>query len=179
MENSTAAEVNFSNGFILEPEITYPIILSNVIICGTSLVGNISIIVMICKRRLLGRTTNVFVFSFAIADSLSCCGAIPFNVSVYLDRSMSVFLCKGYQYCNCISRTAISYTIALLTTEKVLNILQPTRIITAGRCLFFISLLWFFSAAFNVWATVFYTVETIPLLTDEYLDENKIFASGK
>ena len=143
----------------------YSLYLTNIVICTVNLIGNFVVLVLICKRRLLGRTTNVFVFSLAMADAVCCSGAIPYNIILLLEKPMSVYLCKTYFYTLCISRTAVSYTLVLLTTEKILNILNPSRFITAGRCLFFISLVWFFSAAYNIWTIVFYTIydsDTIP-----------------
>lgn len=136
----------------------YSLFVTNIAICCLNLIGNLGILVLVCQRKLLGRTTNVFVFSFAMADTICCIGAIPYNVMMALDKDMSVYLCKGYFYALCISRTAVSYTVILLTTEKILNILHPARFITAGRCMFFISLVWFFSTAYNVWTVVFYTI---------------------
>lgn len=140
------------------PRYQYVIFLIDIIVCTLNLIGNSVVLVLICQRRLLGRTTNVSVFSLAMADTICCLGSIPYHLFQVLNISMSVYLCKGYFYTLCISRTAVSYTIVLLTTEKIVNILRPSRLITAGRCMFFISLMWFFSVAYNVWSIVFYTI---------------------
>lgn len=155
--NVTFTNVTRDNEHGLE-NYQYSLFLTNIVICCVNLVGNLAVLILICKRRLLGRTTNVFVFSLAMADTVCCTGAIPYNLMLALDMNMSVYLCKGYFYTLCISRTAVSYTVILLTTEKILNILHPSRFITAGRCMFFISLVWFFSTAYNIWTVVFYTI---------------------
>lgn len=136
----------------------YSLFMANVVICAFSLMGNVAVLVLICKRKLLGRTTNVFIFSLAMADVVCCLGAIPYSLHIAVGKVMSVYLCKSYFYAMCVSRTAVAYTVILLTTEKILNILHPARFITAGRCMFFISLVWFFAAAYNVWTVVFYTI---------------------
>ncbi|XP_052792817.1 nociceptin receptor-like [Mya arenaria] len=158
----------------------YTLFVANIIICCLNLLGNVTVLVLICKRRLLGRTTNVFIFSLAMADSICSVGAIPYNLHLALDKSMSVYLCKSYYYALCVSRTAVSYTVILLTTEKILNILHPSRFITAGRCMFFITLVWFFSTAYNIWAVVFYTIYDSELVTsDELLSDSGRIMYGK
>ena len=162
------------DALLIEPYVIekyrYVIFLIDIIVSTLNLIGNSVVLVLICQRRLLGRTTNVSVFSLAMADTVCCLGSIPYHVFQVLNMSMSVYLCKGYFYTLCISRTAVSYTIVLLTTEKIVNILRPSRLITAGRCLFFISLVWFFSAAYNVWSIVFYTIYYTDSPEDIYLD---------
>lgn len=155
--NATAANTSLDNNKGLVNH-QYSLFMANIVICSLNLMGNVAVLVLICQRKLLGRTTNVFVFSLAMADVICCLGAIPYSLHVAMDRVMSVFLCKTYYYAVCVSRTAVAYTVILLTTEKILNILHPARFITAGRCMFFISLVWFFSAAYNVWTVVFYTI---------------------
>ena len=156
----------------------YVIFLIDIIICTLNLIGNSVVLVLICQRRLLGRTTNVSVFSLAMADTICCLGSIPYHLFQVLNMNMSVYLCKGYFYTLCISRTAVSYTIVMLTTEKIVNILRPSRLITAGRCMFFISLSWFFSAAYNVWSLVFYTIYYTNA-TNELLLDSSIGMYGK
>ena len=155
--NATAINTSITNNKGLA-NYQYSLFMANIVICSMNLMGNVAVLILICQRKLLGRTTNVFVFSLAMADVLCCLGAIPYSLHIAMDRSMSVYLCKTYFYVVCVSRTAVAYTVILLTTEKILNILHPARFITAGRCMFFISLVWFFSAAYNVWTVVFYTI---------------------
>lgn len=155
--NATARNTSLDNNRGLVNH-QYSLFMANIVICSLNLMGNVAVLILICQRKLLGRTTNVFVFSLAMADVICCLGAIPYSLHVMMDRVMSVFLCKTYFYAVCVSRTAVAYTVILLTTEKILNILHPARFITAGRCMFFISLVWFFSAAYNVWTVVFYTI---------------------
>ncbi|XP_052281273.1 QRFP-like peptide receptor [Dreissena polymorpha] len=158
----------------------YSLFVTNVVICSLNLLGNTTVLILICKRRLLGRTTNVFIFSLAMADAICAIGAIPYNLHLAQGRSMSVYMCKGYFYALCVSRTAVSYTVIMLTTEKILNILHPSRFITAGRCMFFISLVWFFSAAYNVWAVVFYTIyDSDQITTFELLSDSGKILYGK
>lgn len=158
----------------------YSLHFANTVICSLNLIGNLGILVLICQRRLLGRTTNVFVFSLAMADVVCCAGAIPYNIVIALEKSMSVYLCKSYFYALCISRTAVSYTVILLTTEKILNILHPSRFITAGRCMFFITLVWFFSTAYNIWTVVFYTIyDSEKVAHIEYFMDSSTILYGK
>lgn len=156
LDNASAINTSRDNAGFTDHQ--YSLFMANIVICSFNLMGNVAVLVLICQRKLLGRTTNVFVFSLAMADVICCLGAIPYSLHMAMNRIMSVYLCKTYFYAICLSRTAVAYTVILLTTEKILNILHPARFITAGRCMFFISLVWFFSAAYNVWTVVFYTI---------------------
>ncbi|XP_045206645.1 mu-type opioid receptor-like [Mercenaria mercenaria] len=185
--NNSSINVNVTSSNISEEDekgldgYQYSLFVANIVICLLNLTGNICVLVLICQRRLLGRTTNVFVFSLAMSDAICCVAAIPYNAMLALERDMSVYLCKGYFYALCISRTAVSYTVILLTTEKILNILHPSRFITAGRCMFFISLVWFFSVAYNVWTVVFYTIYDYDKITyiEYMMDSSKILYGKK
>jgi len=122
----------------------YALLVNNIVNYCLNLIGNIDVLIFICKRWLLGHTTNVFIVSLAMADALCSFWAISYNDHLAIGKSMSVYLCKTYLYALCVFRTAVAYTVILLTTETILNILHPSRFITAGRCLFFITLVWFF-----------------------------------
>ena len=124
--------------------------------------GNFFVIALIQKKKLLGRSTNVFVFSIAVADFLNGSISIPGHILslVYGNATAMVYLCKGYRFTIYLTKTVVPYTIVFMTGEKVMRILCPTReIVTVARCMFFTSLLWFFAASFNIWCVVLYTVE--------------------
>nr|KAI8757130.1 beta-1 adrenergic receptor-like [Biomphalaria glabrata] len=128
-------------------------------------IGDISMLMMFFTRKLLGQSTNILVFSVGIGDLVTGLLALPLAMMQKILMEPSDFLCKGYFYFANVSKTAVGYTILLLAMERILAVLMHTfRILPPGRCLFFASLTWFFSAAYNIWSVVIYDVENVNLL---------------
>ncbi|XP_069128875.1 kappa-type opioid receptor-like [Argopecten irradians] len=127
--------------------------------CVLIVIGNGFIITLIARRRLLGRSTNIFVFSIATADFLNGILSIPAHVLfLVVGGESTAYLCKCYKFVMYLTKTVVPYTILFMTAEKTMRVLCPTReIVTVARCMFFTSLWWFFSAAFNIWSVVLYT----------------------
>ncbi|BFZ14584.1 hypothetical protein BsWGS_17623 [Bradybaena similaris] len=130
-------------------------------------IGDISMLMMFFTRKLLGQSTNILVFSVAIGDLLAGVMALPLAMMQKILVEPSEFLCKGYFYFSNVSKTAVGYTILLLAMERIIAVLIHTfRILPPGRCLFFASLTWFFSAAYNIWSVVIYDVKFVELKSD-------------
>lgn len=124
--------------------------------------GNFFILSLIRKKRLLGRSTNVFIFSIAVADFLNGSIAIPTHI-MFLYQRETIYLCKCFRFVSFLTKTVVPYTIVFMTVEKTMRILCPTReIVTVARCMFCTSLLWFFSSSFNIWSVVLFTA--VPVL---------------
>ncbi|XP_062568795.1 trissin receptor-like [Saccostrea cucullata] len=129
--------------------------------CVFLVFGNFFIIALIRKKRLLGRSTNVFIFSIAVADFLNGTVAIPTHI-LFLYQKETTYLCKCFRFMSFLSKTVVPYTIMFMTAEKTMRILCPTReFVTVARCMFCTSLLWFFSSSFNIWSVVLFT--SVPL----------------
>ncbi|XP_021346273.1 beta-1 adrenergic receptor-like [Mizuhopecten yessoensis] len=137
--------------------------------CVLIVIGNGFIITLIARRRLLGRSTNIFVFSIATADFLNGILSIPAHVLfLVLGGDLTVYLCKCHKFVMYLTKTVVPYTILFMTAEKTMRVLCPTReIVTVARCMFFTSLWWFFSAAFNIWSVVLYTKGTVSVSDTE------------
>lgn len=166
MNGTTSFGHAYVNSSGLQEEITNTIS-SNVLMiieAITSLllmIGNGYVIALIQKGKLLGRSTNVFVFSIASADLLNATVSIPSHIlSNAYQGQISIYMCKSFTFGLYISKTIVQYTILFMTMEKAMRILCPTReIITVARCMFCTSLLWFFAPSFNIWCVIFYTIE--------------------
>lgn len=139
--------------------------------------GNGIILFLIFRRKLLGQSTNVFIFSLATADFLNGLFALPMGILSKIFRDeYAVYLCKGSMYILFMTKTTVAITIVMLTWDKVSFILQPTKsVITAGRCMFITSLIWFFSAAFNVWKIVLYTSDASNHNFSNYDHPDKVY----
>lgn len=131
--------------------------------CVFLVFGNFFILSLIRKKRLLGRSTNVFIFSIAVADFLNGLIAIPTHI-MFLYHRETIYLCKCFRFVSYLTKTVVPYTIVFMTAEKTMRILCPTReIVTVARCMFCTSLLWFFSSSFNIWSVVLFTA--VPIIS--------------
>ncbi|XP_048777756.2 neuropeptide SIFamide receptor-like [Ostrea edulis] len=162
-----------ANGSVTVPEnsLFSVIVLIDAISCVFLVIGNFFILALIRKKRLLGRSTNVFIFSIAVADFLNGSVAIPTHI-LFLYQKETIYLCKCFRFVSFISKTVVPYSIVFMTAEKTMRILCPTReIVTVARCMFCTSLLWFFSSSFNIWSVVLFTsVPRIPRNNDLVLE---------
>lgn len=131
---------------------------------GTSvflIAGNGFTLALIQKRKLLGRSTNIFVFSIAVADFLNGAVSIPAHIlSITYKGELSIYMCKCFTFVSYMSKTVVPYTVVFMSAEKTMRILCPTKeIVTVARCMFCTSLLWFFSASFNIWCVILFTTQ--------------------
>ncbi|XP_071128071.1 neuropeptide FF receptor 2-like [Mytilus edulis] len=167
LDNANESSQILQDGF---PEST----LANIIIfmeASTSVLlmaGNGFTIALIQKRKLLGRSTNVFIFSIAIADFLNGAVSIPSHIlSITYKGEFSIYMCKCYTFVSYMSKTVVPYTVVFMSAEKAMRILCPTKeIVTVARCMFCTSLLWFFAASFNIWCVVLFTIQEDKRQTD-------------
>ncbi|XP_050416816.1 uncharacterized protein LOC126830471 [Patella vulgata] len=121
------------------------------------IIGDVILLMLYFTRKLLGQSTNILVFSVAVGDLISGIATLPLDILQKTLGDLSPYVCKGFFYFSNVAKTAISYTIFLLTMERIVAVLNHKfRLLSPGRCLFFCSLTWFFAAAYNIWAVVIY-----------------------
>lgn len=169
--NFTVEEVNQTNITEAVSREDYVVFLNVIVFFEAStsvllVVGNGFIIALIARRKLLGRSTNVFVFSIATADFLNGILSIPTHILfLVVSGDSTVYLCKCHKFVMYLTKTVVPYTILFMSAEKTMRVLCPTReIVTVARCMFFTSLWWFFSAAFNIWSVVLYTKGNVTIV---------------
>lgn len=139
--------------------------IADISVCVFVVIGNGFVLSLIHKRKLLGRSTNVFVFSIATSDFLNGIITIPAHILFLTNGTgSSIYLCKLYSFMLYLNKTIVPYTVVFMTIEKTIRILCPTReIIAVARCMFLTSLLWFFSASYNIWSVILFTSENVTL----------------
>ncbi|ESP01960.1 hypothetical protein LOTGIDRAFT_157092 [Lottia gigantea] len=134
------------------------------------IIGDVILLMLYFTRKLLGQSTNILVFSVAVGDLVSGLATLPLDISQKFLIDLSPYVCKAFYYFSNVAKTAISYTIFLLTMERIVAVLNHKfRLLSPGRCLFFCSLTWFFAAAYNIWAVVIYDTTFIPIGKNHYL----------
>ncbi|XP_064609984.1 uncharacterized protein LOC135473954 [Liolophura sinensis] len=128
------------------------------VIAVVSAVGNSVMICAIVRRKLLGRSTCIFVFSISMADAVAGGVGLPGDILVLFSVSqLASYLCKLHLYVSCFAKTAVFYTLCAMVSVRAYSTFSGgKRTVTAGRCMFFISLIWFFSTAYNIWSVVIY-----------------------
>nr|KAG5706254.1 hypothetical protein BaRGS_019581 [Batillaria attramentaria] len=125
-------------------------------------IGDVSLLMLFFTRKLLGQSTNILVFSVAVADLMTGLLVLPLDVLQRLLGETSGYMCKSYFYFSNVSKTAVIYTITMLAMERIMAALSTAfRILSPGRCLFFSSLTWFFAAAYNIWSVVLYDTQHV------------------
>ncbi|KAK7097096.1 adenosine receptor A3-like [Littorina saxatilis] len=125
-------------------------------------IGDVSLLMLFFTRKLLGQSTNILVFSVAVADLMAGIMVLPLDVLQRTLSETSGYMCKSYFYFSNVSKTAMVYTVTMLALERIMAALSTTnRILSPGRCLFFSSLTWFFAAAYNIWSVVLYDTRLV------------------
>ena len=140
--------------------------------------GNLWIIYFICQQK--SRTTqNISIVSVAIADVLIAAIVMPSYLAVYKFSSVpdkhTPFLCKIYVYMWYWFKTVIAYSLLTLVCDRYYRVTSKTKSDSiSGRVTFFLSFIWFFGAAYNIWEIVFYF--PVKLVTD---DENGVKVTSR
>ncbi|KAL8589865.1 hypothetical protein ACOMHN_023952 [Nucella lapillus] len=137
-------------------------LLTEVGVATVIVAGDVSLLMLFFTRKLLGQSTNILVFSVAVADLLAGLVVLPLDILQRLLSETSGYMCKGYFYFSNVSKTAVIYTVTMLAMERIVAAISTSfRILSPGRCLFFSSLTWFFAAAYNIWSVVLYDTRLV------------------
>ncbi|KAM4704158.1 neuropeptide Y receptor type 4-2-like [Rhinophrynus dorsalis] len=92
------------------------------------LLGNLSLIFVICRQRQKGNVTHILIANLAFSDMLVCAFCLPFTV-VYTVMDYWVFglgLCKITNFVQCASVTVSVLILVLIAFERHQLILHPT-----------------------------------------------------
>ena len=141
---------------------------SNITLICISLVGNAYMIAFICGQKKARNAHNIAIVSIAVADIAIGLIVIPTYFSIthydmtlknsYREDNMTTYLCKLHKYIYCWCKTVKIYSILAMVLDRYYRVTKPTRNSNlTGRCIFFLSFVWFFGAAYNVWEIVLNT----------------------
>lgn len=146
--------------------------ISNLTLMLVSLLGNGYIMLFICGQKKARNAHNITIVSIAVADIAISVVVIPtyigvshYDMSNYNDN-VTPFLCKIHKYIYHWCKTVKVFSILTMVVDRYYRVTKPTRNTNVtGRCIFFLSFVWFFGAAFNVWEIV---LNTSALMTVEH-----------
>ncbi len=149
--------------FELSPMMEYEwiLLIANITIMISSLVGNVCVIYFLCSHAKARTAHNITVVSIAVSDILVACFVMPTYLAVAMYQASSggdeltPHLCKLQAYVWYWCKTVAVYSILAMVCDRYTRAAQPKkRHLVTGRYMFFLSFLWFFGAAYNVWQLV-------------------------
>ena len=111
-------------------------ILAYAIILFSSLVGNILIIVIVCKRQELRKTINYFVVNMAVSDFVFPLTAIPVSITEIASGSVQwpisgtagVILCKLKWLLQAVSITVSTGSLVWIALDRFLAVVFPMKL---------------------------------------------------
>ncbi|XP_043938906.1 pyroglutamylated RF-amide peptide receptor-like [Protopterus annectens] len=123
-----------------------------VIIFVLALVGNFSVLYLVCRRKVMRTVTGYFILSLAVSDLLISIFCIPITLLQHFSTNWmaGAFLCKMVP---CIQITAVStgiLTMMCVAIERFQGILYPLRLrsdYTIGRAVKMLVSVWLSSVA--------------------------------
>ncbi|KAK2153737.1 hypothetical protein LSH36_288g04020 [Paralvinella palmiformis] len=142
------------------------------VVMVTSLIGNSVIIYVICTRKRSRTAQNISIVSLCVSAILTASFVMPSYLvismyNIHDDEEMCKFLCKLEVYVCYWSKTVMAYSLCALVFDRYSLVIQTTKIsLLSGQYMFFLSFVWFFGAAYNIWDIVItlshYVIVTAP-----------------
>ncbi|XP_053306495.1 neuropeptide Y receptor type 4-2-like [Spea bombifrons] len=125
---SQAFLVGFHNKCIYTPDITPFLGASYSLATVLGLLGNVSLICVICQQKKKANVTHILIANLAFSDMLVCTFCLPIT-AVYTMMDYWVFgqgLCKISNFVQCASVTVSALILVLIAFERHQLILYPT-----------------------------------------------------
>ena len=132
--NDTEEELN--NSYIpydQRPE-TYivPIIFGVIFVVG--LIGNGSLIYILCRHKTMRSVPNTFIFNLALGDLLVLLFSVPFTSTIYTLESwpFGEFICKFTEFAKDMSVGVSVFTLTALSADRYTAIVKPVSTFLSG-----------------------------------------------
>ncbi|ELT95030.1 hypothetical protein CAPTEDRAFT_217017 [Capitella teleta] len=124
-----------------------------------SLLCNVAIICVISSQKKAKSTPNITMISVATADALAAAFVIPTHFVLTKSNPHShiaPFICKLHVYVWYWCKTTSIYSIIAMLCDRYNRLLKPLKSHAniSGRYMFYLSFVWFFGAAYNIWEIV-------------------------
>ncbi|XP_026880071.2 thyrotropin-releasing hormone receptor [Electrophorus electricus] len=158
MENITLFPDNQTRGTWADYSVEYKVvsILLVIVICGTGIVGNVMVILVVLTTKHMRTPTNCYLVSLAVADLIVLTAAGLPNITDSLFAGQWV-----YGYAGCLSITYLQYlginasscSITAFTIERYIAICHPIKaqfLCTLSRAKKIIVLVWTFTTLYCV-----------------------------
>lgn len=131
--------------------------------------SNSFMIYFICGQKKSRTTHNVTIVCIAVCDILVATVVMPFYLVLASDTSVSAdsatpFMCKLSRYLGWWFKTVTVYSTMAMVVNRYLKLTDPRgQSFLTGRCMFYLSFVWFSAAAYNIWKIVLNENLIIPL----------------
>ena len=149
-------------------ELERKLFLTNMVIMITSLVFNACVIYFICGQKKSRTTPNVTMVSICVSDILLCLFVMPTYIAMARHRGLETpenfapFLCKFNRYIWYWCKSVIVYSVLAMACDRYAKFFKPHQTDSmSGRFIFFLSFIWFFSAAYNIWEIILSFSKTV------------------
>lgn len=121
----SAAVSNSTNYLDILSRVITPVIFGIIVIVG--FIGNFLVLVVIIANTQMRNTTNILIFSLALADMAFIIFCVPFTAIIYASGGWPVgsVMCKVYQYTIYVSAYASVYTLVLMSLDRYLAVVHP------------------------------------------------------
>lgn len=132
-----------------------------IFLIGTS--GNILVVYVVCRKRSMQSTVNLFIVNLALSDLLICILAVPFTpMSFFHQHSfLGDFFCRFIPFTLCVSVFVSSFTsIAIALNRYYLSKFVLASEIKKLHCILVIIFIWFLSMLISSPLAVFYTLKS-------------------
>lgn len=147
--NTTIIENNFAERLL---KIIVPIVFGVIVTVG--FIGNLLVIIVIVSNKRMVNTTNILIFSLALADLCFIVFCVPFTAAKYVIPRWPFgrIWCKIMQYLTYVCAYASVYTLVLMSFDRYLAVVHPIRsmtIRTEKNCLIMVIIVWVIILAAN------------------------------
>ena len=151
--NGNSVEISAPNGYPAKYSLPEAVVIGMVLslICFFSIAGNVLVVVAILTDRHLRKTSNYFIISLALADTLVAIMVMTFAVA----NDILGYWIFGHQFCSVwisfdiMCSTASILNLCAISLDRYIHIKNPLhyeRLVTPLRTCFCMSLVWLLSA---------------------------------
>lgn len=162
---------NYDNpyAFLQIVGLEYSLLVFHIILICLTIIVNIYMIYFICSQKKARTSHNLTIVSIAAANVLIAAGVQPIQIALYLNTSTEMqkapfFMCKMIRYLSFWFKSVIMYSTLFMVLNRYLKFIHPrSATFLTGRCMFYLSMVWFSGAAYNIWKVMLYDARILPI----------------
>ncbi|KAK4475999.1 hypothetical protein MN116_001233 [Schistosoma mekongi] len=117
------------NLFLVFARIVTPVVFGMILIIG--FVGNLLVMIVVLANAQMRNTTNILIFSLAVADMAFIVICVPSAAIVYVTGKwpLGLSLCRIYYYSSYVSVYCSVYTLVLMSLDRFMAVVYPIQCI--------------------------------------------------
>ncbi|KAH9590807.1 Galanin receptor type 2, variant 2 [Schistosoma haematobium] len=120
-------KANELNVFLVFARIVTPVVFGLILIIG--FVGNLFVMIVVLANAQMRNTTNILIFSLAVADMAFIVICVPSAAIVYVAGKwpLGLSLCRIYYYSSYVSVYCSVYTLVLMSLDRFVAVVYPIQ----------------------------------------------------